>query len=96
MRPAWGPAASTGTRRITVENQEETQMPTHPRHWLLVIVVDVLVLVEVGLAMYLASLRPDDFELVFMKRFFGMLVPTLILAFLAKRRMRPAPEQSVA
>lgn len=79
-----------------MENQEETQMPTHPRHWLLVIVVDVLVLAEVGFSVYLASLRPDDFELVFMKNFFTMLLPTLILAFFAKRRIRPAPAQPVA
>jgi hypothetical protein len=30
---------------------------------------------------------------MFMKSFFGMLIPTLVLSFLAKRMLRRAPEQ---
>jgi hypothetical protein len=63
------------------------------RNWLLVIVVDVIILVELAAAMYVASVHPDDFELMFMKSFFGMLVPTLTLSFLAKRMLRRAPER---
>jgi len=74
-----------------MENQEPIPALGHSKHWLLVIVVDVLVIAEVVLAMYLASLQPEEFELVFMKRFFTMLVPTLILGFMTKRFMRPAP-----
>jgi hypothetical protein len=60
------------------------------------VVVDVLILVEVAAAMYVASVHPDDFELMFMKSFFGMLIPTLVVSFLAKRMLRRAPEQVVS
>ena len=58
--------------------------------WLVVIVIDVLVLAELAGAMYVAAGHPDDFTLTFMKTFFGMLIPTLILGLLAKRMMRSA------
>jgi hypothetical protein len=77
-----------------MENPEEVKgQEMNTRSWWLVIVVDVLILVELAAAMYVASVHPDDFELVFMKSFFGLLVPTLLLSFLAKRILRRAPEQ---
>jgi hypothetical protein len=77
-----------------MENSEAVKGPEmNTRNWLLVIVVDVLILVELAVAMYVASVHPDDFELMFMKSFFGMLVPTLMLSFLAKRMLRRAPER---
>jgi len=83
-----------GLRRAVMENSEEVKEPEiNTRNWLLVIVVDVLILVELAVAMYVASVHPDNFELMFMKSFFGMLLPTLVLSFLAKRMLRRAPEQ---
>lgn len=78
-----------------MENTEEAVKgpELNTRNWLLVVVVDVLILVEVAAAMYVASVHPDDFELMFMKSFFGMLIPTLVVSFLAKRMLRKAPEQ---
>jgi hypothetical protein len=61
--------------------------------WLVVIVIDVLVLAELAGAMYVAAGNPDDFTWTFMKTFFAMLIPTLILGFLAKRMMRSASRQ---
>jgi len=83
-----------GMRRAVMENSEEVKEPEmNSRNWLLVIVVDVLILVELAAAMYVASVHPDEFELMFMKSFFGMLLPTLVLSFLAKRMLRRVPEQ---
>ena len=77
-----------------MENSEEVKEPEmNSRNWLLVIVVDVLILVELAAAMYVASVHPDDFELMFIKSFFGMLIPTLLLSFLAKRMLRRTPER---
>jgi len=77
-----------------MENSAEAKGPEmNSRNWLLVIVVDVLILVELAVAMYVASVHPDEFELMFMKSFFGMLIPTLVLSFLAKRMLRQAPER---
>ena len=61
-----------------------------PRQWLLVIVMDVLVLAELCVAMYLATSSVEDFTATFIKAFFGMLIPTLLIGVLAKRRLRSA------
>jgi hypothetical protein len=77
-----------------MENAEEVKgIEMNTRNWLLVMVVDVLILVELATAMYVASVHPDEFELMFMKSFFGLLIPTLVLAFLGKRLLRRTPEQ---
>jgi Na+/proline symporter len=84
-------------RRTVMNNSEEAKEPEmNSRNWLLVIAVDVLILVELAVAMYVASVHPDEFELMFMKSFFGMLLPTLVLSFLAKRMLRRAPERLVS
>ncbi len=54
----------------------------------LVIAVNVLMLLELALAMYFASRSPDDFSATFMAVFFGTLLPTLAGFFLLKRRLR--------
>ena len=80
-----------------MNNSEEVKEPEmNTRNWLLVIAVDVLIIVELAVAMYVASVHPDEFELMFMKSFFGMLVPTLAASFLAKRMLRRAPERLVS
>jgi hypothetical protein len=63
---------------------------TGPRQWLLVIVMNLLVLTELCVSMYLAAADPDDFTATFIKAFFGMLIPTLVIGLLTKRRMRQA------
>ena len=68
----------------------EVDVANSPRHWLLVIVMNVLVLTELCVAMYLAAGSPEDFTATFIKAFFGMLIPTLVVGVLAKRRLRPA------
>jgi hypothetical protein len=72
----------------------EVDVAKNPRHWLLVIVMDVLVLTELCVAMYVAVSSPEDFTATFMKAFFGMLIPTLVIGALAKRRLRPALAQT--
>ena len=67
-----------------MENKEP-EVTRHPKQWILVVCVDLLVLIEVCLTMYLSSTHSDDFEIFWIKTFFGMLVPTLILAYLGKR-----------
>jgi hypothetical protein len=66
----------------------EINMEGSPRHWMLVIVMNVLVLVELCLSMYLAVSSTEDFTATFIKVFFGMLIPTLVIGALAKRRLR--------
>jgi hypothetical protein len=60
-----------------------------PRQWMLVIVLDLAVLIELCVAMYLAASSPEDLTAVFIKSFFSMLIPTLVIGFFAKRWLRP-------
>ena len=52
---------------------------------LLTAIVNVLVLVEVFIAMYFAAKNPDEITPVFFKILFSMLLPTLVLAYVVKR-----------
>ena len=72
----------------------EINMESSPRHWMLVIVMNVLVLAELCLSMYLAVSSTEDFTATFIKAFFIMLVPTLVVGALAKRRLRPQPAKA--
>ncbi|WP_028318261.1 hypothetical protein [Desulfobulbus elongatus] len=62
-------------------------------HKLLVLGVNILVLAALAVAMYRASLYPDDFTPTFFKTLFALLIPTLLLGFIGKRvlgKRRPA------
>lgn len=69
----------------------EVDVASHPRQWLFVIGMNLLVLAELCVAMYLAASGGEAFTAIFMKAFFGMLIPTLAIGALAKRRLRPMP-----
>lgn len=51
----------------------------------LVLAVNLMVLACLFVAMYRASLFPDDFTPVFMKTFFTALAPTLVCGWAGKR-----------
>jgi hypothetical protein len=57
-------------------------------HKILVLSVNVLVLAALTVAMYLASASPEEFTLVFLKVFGGLLVPIFTLAWAGKRWLR--------
>ena len=63
-------------------------------HKLLVVTVNCLMLAALFIAMYRASLTPDEFNPTFFKTIFALLLPTLLLGFagkfLRRRRNRPA------
>lgn len=59
------------------------------RQRLAVILMDVAVLAEVTVSVYMASKSVDeDFTTVFMKAFFSMCIPTLAAGIYAIRRFR--------
>jgi hypothetical protein len=72
---------------------QETETARTPRHWVLVIAMNVAVLVELCVAMYLAASSAEDFTATFLKAFFGMLIPTLVIGVIGKRRLRSASVQ---
>ena len=79
-------------------NDDESRAPElNSRQRAAVILMDVAILAEVTLSVYLASKQPDEFTPVFMKAFFSMFLPTLTLGIYAIRRYRdrPAPDAGV-
>lgn len=71
----------------------EVDVSRSPVEWLQVIVMNLAVLTELCVSMYLAAARPDDFTATFIKCFFGMLIPTLVIGAIVKRRLRPTQPQ---
>jgi hypothetical protein len=57
-------------------------------HKVLVLAVNTLVLAALTVAMYVASGSPDEFTLVFLKAFGGLLVPIFTLGWVGKRWLR--------
>jgi len=63
---------------------------------LAVLAMDLLMLAEVGIAMYLATRNPETLTPVFLKTFMLMLLPTLAAGYLAVRKLRSPTEQVAA
>ena len=55
---------------------------------LLAIGLNCLVLAALFIAMYRASLYPDDFNITFFKTVFSLLIPTLLVGLIGKRALR--------
>lgn len=76
---------------------QQVRMDFSLPHLIRIVTVNVLVLAELCIAMHMAYQHPEEFQPVFFKVFFSLLVPTLILASIAKRLMarcmRPKAEQ---
>ncbi len=55
---------------------------------LVVITLDVLLLVELCIAMYFANLAPEAFTPTFVKTFFSLLLPTVLTGLIFLRRFK--------
>lgn len=64
-------------------------------HKLLVVGINCMVLAALFVAMYRASLFPDDFTPVFFQTIFALLLPTLLLGFAGKRLLSSRRHQPV-
>jgi hypothetical protein len=68
---------------------QQVQMSLSLPHIIRIVIINLLVLTELCVAMYMAAQNPDEFTAVFFKVFFSLLVPTLILGIYSKRLIRP-------
>jgi len=59
-----------------------------------VAVVDVLVLAELGYSLYRANMDPENLTPVFLKTFFILLIPTLVMARIVVKRLRSEESES--
>jgi len=57
-------------------------------HKLLVVGLNFLMLAALFIAMYRASLYPDDFTPTFLKTLFSLLIPTMLLGLIGKLVLR--------
>ncbi len=74
------------------ENDAPARSPMNGRQKLLVIATDVCIVVELCVAMaQAATVPPEVFTPTFMKTFFTLFLPTLLLGFLGVRRLRDRP-----
>lgn len=69
---------------------QKVSITCSPRMRIFAIGINILVITELTVAMYMASLQPDEFTPVFFKVFFSLLVPTLIGAFIGRRMIAKA------
>ena len=62
--------------------------PMRRRNVIAVIILDVLVVAELVIAMYVAGESEGDFTLAFLKVFFALLIPTLIMSRFVFKKLR--------
>ena len=58
------------------------------RQKIVVVTLDVLLLIELCIAMYFANLAPDAFTPIFVKTFFSLLLPTVLTGLFFLRRFK--------
>ncbi|MDR0339202.1 MAG: hypothetical protein LBH65_02870 [Desulfovibrio sp.] len=98
MRNISTPSQSAPVHDESLEHMEERGMgeaqrvslTASPRMRLFAVVINFLVISELFVAMYFASQTPDRLTPVFFKIFFGLLVPTLVVAFVGRRLIAKA------
>jgi hypothetical protein len=66
------------------------------RQKIVVITLDVMLLVELCIAMYFANLEPDAFTPTFVKTFFCLLLPTVLTGLIFLRRFKTKAASVVA
>jgi hypothetical protein len=68
--------------------QKLTGLTMNIRQKIGIAVLDVLVLIELGISIYRANMTPDLFTLIFVKTFFVLVIPTLVVARIVIKRLR--------
>jgi hypothetical protein len=65
------------------------------RRTVAVIILDLLVIAELCIAMYCANENREDFTLVFLKVFFGLLIPTFLLWRFVLRKLSTEKAETI-
>lgn len=71
---------------------QRVSLSANPRLRIFAFFINIIVVCEVFVAMYFASLDPDRLTPVFFKVFFALLVPTLVGAYLGRRLIGKAEQ----
>jgi len=83
------PCTAAGTAQqddsIAFGGAEEVNLVSSTHQKILAVSANLLILIELTIAMFFASKAGDDFQPAFLKLFFSMLIPTLIVWVIAKK-----------
>jgi hypothetical protein len=60
---------------------------------LVVVLMDILLLAELAVAIYLGQRSPDDIALIFLKTYLPAMLVTVVLARICIKRLGPAEER---
>jgi len=77
--------------------RDESETPRISMNWrqkFFIVVLDLAILVELCIAMASASANPETFTPSFMKPFFLMFIPTMVIGFVGFRKLRDRVQQS--
>ena len=72
------------------DDEDTPKIRMNGRQKLFILAVDLVILIELCIAMAVSNGNPDTFTPTFMKTFFSMFGPTLVAAFLGHRALRNA------
>jgi hypothetical protein len=70
---------------IAFGGAEEVNLVSSTYQKILAVSANLLILIELTIAMFFAAKAGDDFQPVFLKIFFSMLIPTLVAWIIAKK-----------
>jgi hypothetical protein len=70
------------------DDDDAPKIRMNARQKLFIVGIDVAILIELCVAMSVATSNMDTFTPTFMKTFFTMFLPTLLLGFLGHRKLR--------
>jgi hypothetical protein len=77
-------------------NASVTTTTSNPWRVFFILGVDLIILAELCIAIRQAAMTPDMLTPVFMKTFFAMLLPTLVVCYAIKRWMRSKSERTAS
>lgn len=76
---------------IDFESDSTPQKQMNFRQKMVVLTIDLLMVIELCIGMYAASLSPDSFTTSFVKTFICFLIPTLGVGIFLIRRFKSEP-----
>jgi hypothetical protein len=76
------------------DRKQKTQAAFNIKQKLTVVVMDILLLSELGFCVYLGHMQPEDMAAIFLRNFIPMVMITLIAARVVIRRFDKVPPQA--
>ncbi|MBU1041942.1 MAG: hypothetical protein KKF77_12655 [Proteobacteria bacterium] len=78
------------------EDNETPRINMNGRQKLFILAIDIAIVVELCIAMASAAANPETFTPSFVKPFFSMFTPTILIGFIGFRRLRDRAENAAS